>query len=356
MKKQIDNGAATAPRDAAEDMEQVFVELKKLPDFGRLAADVNAVVRSASWWQRYGIDWMQLALAGAAIPLALFLLSSDNRLTQLSGVLCWGWVHAAWANKAGHLAVHGGLADSPAAGRFWARFFIDFWGTFSAEAGHSIHVKMHHGHTNIVGLGDSSTWKVTFLSRYPYMFLAPFAIPLLTPIAAISELLSQPRQLLSCLSLMSAGLYLQLYLLVTAAGCQSYWTALVLLFAMRSVYAIPYLHVNIFQHIGLPMYDPDHRPVRLFQMSTGVLNLSRNILLEAGFGHSLISCHVEHHLFPFLSDNMCLTIKPFVRRFLMSHGLPYHEDSYTNRLSYFLEHYEKLLVHAPTIVHFVGLP
>lgn len=43
-------------------------------------------------------------------------------------------------------------------------------------------------------------------------------------------------------------------------------------------------------------------------MSLGVLNLPRLPVLDWAFGHSLISCHVEHHLFPWLSDNMCLKV------------------------------------------------
>lgn len=62
------------------------------------------------------------------------------------------------------------------------------------------------------------------------------------------------------------------------------------------------------QHIGLPMFSPNCRPKRIYQMSHGVLNLPRNLLLDWTFGHSLINCHVEHHLFPSLSDNMCLKV------------------------------------------------
>lgn len=46
---------------------------------------------------------------------------------------------------------------------------------------------MHHGYTNVVGLGDSSTWKVPSLNRYIYMFLAPLSIPILTPLVALGE-------------------------------------------------------------------------------------------------------------------------------------------------------------------------
>lgn len=62
------------------------------------------------------------------------------------------------------------------------------------------------------------------------------------------------------------------------------------------------------QHIGLDMFSPTRRPKRIYQMTHGVLNLPRNFLLDWMFGHSLINCHVEHHLFPFLSDHMCLKV------------------------------------------------
>ena len=56
------------------------------------------------------------------------------------------------------------------------------------------------------------------------------------------------------------------------------------------------------------MFSPDKKPRRIHMMSLGVLNLPRLPVLDWAFGHSLISCHVEHHLFPRLSDNMCLKV------------------------------------------------
>lgn len=90
-------------------------------------------------------------------------------------------------------------------------------------------------------------------------------------------------------------------------------------------------------------------------MSTGVLNLERNPVLDLTFGHSLISCHVEHHLFPRFGDNMCLKIKPLVKSYLLENGLPYHEKSYWDRLVTFLGKYDELMVKAPPITHFIGL-
>ena len=57
------------------------------------------------------------------------------------------------------------------------------------------------------------------------------------------------------------------------------------------------------------MYSVEKRPARIYQMATGVLNLDRNPLLDVIFGHALINCHVEHHLFPRLSDSLCLKVR-----------------------------------------------
>lgn len=56
------------------------------------------------------------------------------------------------------------------------------------------------------------------------------------------------------------------------------------------------------------MFSLDKKPRRIHMMSLGVLNLPRQPVLDWAFGHSLISCHVEHHLFPWLSDHMCLKV------------------------------------------------
>ncbi|CDR18282.1 unnamed protein product [Oncorhynchus mykiss] len=105
------------------------------------------------------------------------------------------------------------------------------------------------------------------------------------------------------------GLYAQYWLLIHVSGFQCLYSTLLCMLLCRAMFSLPYIHVNIFQHIGLPMFSPTRRPKRIYQMTHGVLNLPRNPLLDWIFGHSLINCHVEHHLFPFLSDNMCLKVQ-----------------------------------------------
>ncbi|KFO30540.1 Fatty acid desaturase 6 [Fukomys damarensis] len=235
-------------------------------------------------------------------------------------------------------------------------FFVEVCTAFPAEFAKYGHVKMHHGYTNVVGLGDSSTWKLPCLNRYIYMFFAPFLIPILTPLVALEHLRKvELRSALQTLGLISLGLYSHYWLLLNVSGFRSPSSALACMLLTRSLLAHPYIHVNIFQHIGLPMFSPDKKPRRIHMMSLGVLNLPRLPVLDWAFGHSLISCHVEHHLFPTLSDNMCLKVKPVVSKFLHEKQLPYNEDSYLARFWLFFDRYEEFMVQAPPITELVGL-
>ncbi|XP_013415879.1 fatty acid desaturase 6 [Lingula anatina] len=346
--------AANGQITSYSDYQEVFVKLRELPNYADLKRKVDDVVKNSSWWDLYGVDWMITLCGFACLPVGWLLLRSYNPILFLLGMFIVGCVHALLANKCGHLVVHNAMCVSKKWGVFWRIFFGELCGSFSDEMGMEIHVKIHHPHTNIIGLGDSSSWRAPFLPCYIYMFLAPLALPALTPFISLVLLWGRWLKILRWLPVMTAGLVINAYILVHVSGFT--WTgALWCMCVSRAVLAIPYIHVNIFQHIGLPMYDRKHRPKRIYQMSTGVLNLSRNLILDYCFGHSLISCHVEHHLFNRLSDNMCLKIKPLVKQFLKDNGLPYQEADYMERVNFFVSKYDDLMVKLPPVIHFVGI-
>uniref|UniRef100_A0A8C8YJ13 Fatty acid desaturase 6 n=1 Tax=Prolemur simus TaxID=1328070 RepID=A0A8C8YJ13_PROSS len=309
-----------------------------------------------SVWAQISRSWRK-TLSPVLLPHAGFLcLRSENVLVFATGITILGVCHSTLTVKGSHLATHGALTDSKCWSKIWLLFFVEVCTAFTAECAKHGHVKMHHAYTNVVGLGDSSTWRLTCLNRYVYMFLAPLLLPILTPLVAIAQLRQvELRTALRTLGLISLGLYSQYWLLLNVSGFKSPSSALVCMFLVRSLLAHPYLHVNIFQHIGLPMFSLDHKPRRIHMMSLGVLNLARLPLLDWAFGHSIVSCHVEHHLFPRLSDNMCLKVKPVVSQFLHEKQLPYNEDSYLARFRLFLRRYEEFMVQAPPITELVGL-
>ncbi|XP_048449841.1 fatty acid desaturase 6 [Rhincodon typus] len=229
-------------------------------------------------------------------------------------------------------------------------------GSFTAEVGTHQHVKLHHAYTNVIGLGDSSTWKVPFFPRYIYLFVLPLAVPVITPIVAMGLIQDLPALIvLRTLSTISLGVWLHCWFLMNVSGFRSLLSAFLCMLLYKGLYSIPYIHVNIFQHIGLAMFSLDKKPKRIYQMAYGVLNLPRNPLLDWSFGHSLINCHVEHHLFPTLSDNMCLKLKPIVSNYFKQHNIPYNEDSYLSRLRLFIDKYEELMVNAPQLTELVGV-
>ncbi|XP_061080894.1 fatty acid desaturase 6 [Conger conger] len=330
-----------------EDRESLMMELTRL---------VQKVVKQSSWWERKGIDYAILASAFLSLPAAFLLLGSSSGLLFALGVLVMGTAHAIITFKGTHLATHGLLNESQAWAEFWAVFFIEVCGAFTARAGVHSHIKLHHAHTNILGLGDSSTWRIPFLPRAVYLFLAPLTVPILTPLVALGMLKDYSLvHAMRTVLMVSLGLYSQYWLLVNISGFESPASALLCMLLCRALYSMPYIHVNIFQHIGLAMFSPTRRPKRIHQMTHGVLNLPRNPVLDWTFGHSLINCHVEHHLFPFLSDHMCLKVKPIVSRYLREKKLPYQEEAYLSRLRLFFHKYQELMVLAPSITELVGV-
>ncbi|XP_037610137.1 fatty acid desaturase 6 [Sebastes umbrosus] len=327
--------------------ESLMMELTRL---------VQKMVRESSWWERRGIDCSILAAAFLCLPPAFLLLGSSQVLWFIAGMLLMGMAHAVIAYKGTHLASHGSLSESQAWGKFWAIFFIEICGSFSAQAGVHGHIKMHHAHTNVIGLGDSSVWKVPFLPRTVYLFIAPLVVPIITPLVALAHLKGHSLALIVRTVLtVTLGLYSQYWLLIHVSGFLSPLSALLCMLVCRAMFSVPWIHVNIFQHIGLHMFSATNRPKRIYQMTHGVLNLPRNPLLDWIFGHSLINCHVEHHLFPFLSDNMCLKVKPVVSKYLTEKQLPYQEDSYLSRLQLFFHKYQEFMVFAPPITELVGV-
>lgn len=344
--------------DKKDQTKEIFdsVKLDNIPEFSRLKEKVDDVIKHSTWWDLYGVDWGITTVFAFIFALSLWLLNSDSWIALFIGSFLYGWFHHSFSTKCGHIASHGGLCKEKKFRRYLSVFFVEFVGQFSDELAYDAHIKEHHPYTNVIGIGDSSTWKVPFLPRYIYMFIAPALLPIVTPLVSVGGLLEKKSYygLLKYIVRAGAGLAMVTCLFMKVAN-YNLLSALLVIWFSRAILSVPYIHVNIFQHIGLPMYSKQKRPVKIYQMATGVLNLPRNIILDFAFGHSIISCHVEHHLFPTLSDNMCLKIKPVVSKFLKDNGLPYHEATYTNRLKMFIDKYETLMVNAPPITHFVGI-
>ncbi|XP_065071333.1 fatty acid desaturase 6-like [Rhopilema esculentum] len=329
-------------------------KFKDTGDYGELCKIVKKVVKESSHWELYGRDQCIVATAFLLLLPMGFLLVRQQGVLFLLGLFLLGTTHMLAVSKAAHAASHNALCATRRWNDVFGVFFGEICGAFSFMAGRESHVNIHHPHTNVVGLGDSSLWKAPFLGRKVYLFIAPYFLPFVSPLFSMKMQWGKWRHVAVNFLLMAFGFVGHFACFKIISGLTTAWS-LICLLVTRSMFYCPYIHVNIFQHIGLSMYHPEHRPKRLRLMATGVLNLSRNSFLDYCFGHSLINCHVEHHLFPTLSDNMCLKVKPIVRSYLEKNKLPYHEDSYWNRLKVFYHNYASLMVHAPPLTNFIGI-
>lgn len=263
------------------------VKVDELPSYLELKQQVDAEIARMNWWESYGIDSMIHLGAVVAAVASFFIMKSDSLAVCAFGIFVLGCCHNTLAVKGGHLAAHRAAVQSAPLNRLLGYFFSDMCGTFPSEAGVTVHVKEHHPYTNIIGKGDSSTWKAPAVPTYLYLFFTPLLIPVITPFVSVALLWGQWLSLLTFLTLASLGLSINFYLFVYVSGF-SFLQAVLLTLVSRAVLAIPYIHVNVFQHIGLAMYTLKDKPKKIYQMSTGVLNLSRNPLLDFCFGHSII--------------------------------------------------------------------
>jgi len=354
-------GPVLRKTEVQDDLEgsKLYVQLSKLPSFSNLREKVQVVVDGCSWWELYGKEWRDFLLGVPVFIIGILLIGQHSTLATIVGVLLIGCVHLMWSSRGGHLAAHGSLAKSKLANRFWTNVFVTFTGAFSTDVAIEAHIKSHHPHTNIIGLGDSAMWKAPMFGAHLYMYVMPLFLPPLHPIFSIGELIRTGRvisvPMLKYLVTAGLGYSFFTWILLTFTGLSLSWV-FIITWIYRGLLSIPYIHVNIFQHIGLTMYSQNKRPTsRMYQMATGVLNLNSNPILDVLMGHSLISCHVEHHLFPNMSDNMCLKIKPVVKQFFFDNDLPYLEADYSERLRTFTTRYDEFMVKAPPITHFIGI-
>lgn len=326
----------------------------KSGDYGELCRLVREKVKSSSHWERYGHDQYVVASAFFLLLPAGFLFLRCNGILFAFGLILLGSVHVMIITKSAHAASHHAFCATKRWNDVYGVFFSDICGAFSYFGGREAHVNIHHPHTNVIGLGDSSVWKVPSLGRDVYLFIAPFFLPFISPLYSVKMLWGKWKLAAMNIPLMIFGFVGHFFCFKLICGLSTLWS-IACLCVTRSMFYCPYIHVNVFQHIGLSMYHPERRPKRLRLMATGVLNLKRNPFLDYCFGHSLINCHVEHHLFPQLSDHMCMKIKPTVRKYIHDNDLPYYEDSYWNRLQIFFQQYTDLMVNAPPITDFIGI-
>ena len=227
------------------DEKEISISPNK-PSMKQLNTLVKEVVSRSSWWDLYGIDLAIMCINFALLPISLLFMGSVNIPVFVTGYLLFSYIHATFTVKLAHAAIHNALAGSS---RFWngllSIFFIEIWGGFTVEGSYEAHIQFHHPYTNVIGLGDSSSWRVPSLGRNIYLFIAPLFLQLLYPVVGLKLLAGRWRSKARFLFVTMIGYIMHFCLFHYVAGL-SVVGAIFCNITVHTVFAIPYIHVNIF--------------------------------------------------------------------------------------------------------------
>ena len=109
---------------------------------------------------------------------------------------------------------------------------------------------------------------------------------------------------------------------------------------MRSLFAPLFVHLAVFNHIGLE--NPATQLPWLPHQTKTTRNIKFNWFLNGIGGNAFVNCHIEHHLFPKLSNKMLGKIRPTVLRFLKKEGYDYYEIGYWQCLRNCIKYYHEI--------------
>lgn len=79
------------------------------------------------------------------------MCSTEQPIVFLAGLILLGCCHSVLANRAGHLAAHNALFETPLYNSITRYLTVEFNGFFSLKAAMNIHIGDHHPYTNIIG-------------------------------------------------------------------------------------------------------------------------------------------------------------------------------------------------------------
>lgn len=310
-------------------------------DFQELSREIQAILKDLSWFDRYGMEWVKLGLRFLLFALgwAVFAIPVHGAF-QLLGITMMSYAYIGICITGIHEASHQSLAISRRANRFWAIFFTDFWTSKSHIWWRWRHVETHHPHTNVVG-EEPQPFYVPWMHKYLYFFVLPYVVVPWLFSSSLWHLRKRPKDLLQFVIIAILGYAFQASLF-GVLGYSLGWS-LFLVLVMRSIFAPIFLHLAVFNHIGLPYFDNDSsRPGWTELQTKTTRNIRPNWFLKGIGGNAFLDGHVEHHLFPSLSNHVIHRLRETIVIFLKKKGYLYREESYLACLRACLKHYAQI--------------
>lgn len=314
--------------------------------FAALSKEVQKIIAKYNWFGRHGFEFIVFGVRVLVFALGLYIMSFPF-FWKILGLAIVAYAYYGIAITGTHESRHNGLVATPLGNKMWGYFFGDFISGESSEWWYTHHVQQHHVYTNIYGKEDEY-FVFPWINRYVYLFIAPFLVVPALFFGSIKFLYKKPHRLLLYLILFAAGYFIQTYLFHLVVP--TWGLAILCTFLMRSFYAPTFMHLALFNHIGLEKLF--EKIPWLPHQTTTTRNVKPNLFLLGLGGNAFVNRHIEHHLFPNLSNRMLNKISGTVHEFLQKEGYHYFENSYTECLTACLKHYTKLFVKGPPPLSF----
>lgn len=309
--------------------------------FAELQTEVQGEIRKYGYLQRHGWTIGSFILKAVLFAASFWIFALDGIGFKIVGITLLSYFYFAIALPGIHETRHTAFTKSPFWNRVWAYFFSDFWGNQSNDWWYNRHVLEHHAYTNIPDK-DPPSFTYPWIGRYAYFFAVPFALGFWLFYYSCLFLKKKPLKLIVFVLLAALGWAFHIYVFRLAVPMPY---AIASAFIMRLLWAPVFMHMAVFNHIGLD--TPETRLPWLPHQTGTTRNLKPNILLIGMGGHAFTDLHIEHHLFPRLSDHMLTKIGPIVKKYVLKEGYKYSEQSYATCLKNCLTYYKELFKYGP---------
>ena len=302
---------------------------------------VQEELQRLGWWQIWGKELLTFGTRLVLFTLGFFIFSLHGIIPKTTGIFILSYAYYGIAITGTHETRHTSFVRSLGWNRVWAFFFSDFWASQSNEWWHYRHVVKHHNYTNIPGK-EAANFYYPWLNKYLYFFVIPYLVLFWLIGNSIYYLAHTKnwRELSLYIMCMIAGWIFQIWLFSLLLPLS---TAILAVIVMRMIFAPVFMHIAVFNHIGLE--DPPTRPPWLPHQTKTTRNLRRHWFLTGMGGNAFIESHLEHHLFPTLSNSVLWRIRPQVKSYLEKNGYRYVEEGYWQVLGDCLRNYESYFAH-----------
>lgn len=304
--------------------------------FLQLSIEVKKKMDKQRWLQLYGFEFIWFLVRLFILAMSFLLFINSGIWYKIIGMLGLSYTYYGIGISGNHEAGHRSLSPRVGVNKVWGYFFSDFWTAQSSLWWYHRHVLVHHVYTNMPEK-EGTLFFYPWLNRYLYFFFVPFLVNFWLVVNSVIFLWRKWGNLALYLLCATLGWTVQI---LAFAYFMPFGQAILSAFIMRTLFAPIFVHIAVFNHIDLD--NLDKKISWLPHQTRTTRNLKKHWFITGMGGNAFVQCHVEHHLFPKLSNRMLAKIRPLVKEYVIKEGFMYIEDSYWVCLKNCLDNYENI--------------